>query len=1093
MKQWLAIGTMSAGLVASAWAQAATPLHAKVSVNWDSPGIPVADALREIGTKANVEFVFEAGLVEHLDPVTLTMDETEAGRIAMRILYPRGLKLEKAEGRLVAVVKADPYDELRPKREEVFAFARKPTLTRRGDDVTIAFETQGWCDVTVAIEGPDGRIVRHLASGVLGPNAPEPFIWNSKAQTIVWDGKDDAGVYVDDKNAVTVRVSLGLKPQFERTLFWHPGKPARQGEWSSTGGSHLSIAAAPEGIFVSDGRGFDHVRLFDRDGNYVRTVYPFPRDKVDDVPGVIWHDHPYGERLPIKPNYYQSTLLQSGRNANNIRYRDGRYQGGVDAGTFYGAAGHALAVSGNRIALIGARLSRLATDGGSDGLNLHGPTLGSSPEDGKPVLTRGLHGRSKGMEYIIDTEVLHIDAQRAAFSPDGEWLYLTKHTVGWSAWAGMQRWRHHVSRMRYDSDETPALFLGAHESGTEDGQFDMPADVATDAQGRIYVADHRNDRIQVFNPEGRHLQTIAVRRPARICLHPETGEMYVFSWGLLKGRGRQDGFTVTEENLSYGERPRFFQLTRFSALPEAERIETRDLGKVVGFMSNATNMDQQAAVDFGSDPVRIWLTARSPVGGRGSHGRGLVLLTQENGEWTVKRDLLDEATRALVRTEPPSYWRQRLFVNPREEGVVYMSDPLGTSAAMSFSRLLRIDVRTGRCRNIELPMSAEDMAFSPDGFAYLKLRDMVVRYDPENWREVPFDYGIERASASHGTLRGTRSTRVMSGAVFPGGGRHHGGIHVGASGHIAVSAVYGVGPESRTDEASVHEGTVYRTRLYPGRRFGQLHGIQQVHVLDRHGRLLRTDAVPGLTQHVYGTAIDARGDIYLLESCARSYNGKPYFNDLTGTVMKFTPGQARIRVPHGAPVPLTVRPERPADLHIYGGAPWVEGAHWFYGGVGWGGFSGYAGGARGCHCPNPRFVLDYFARSFTPESHRYNVGVLDANGNLILRIGRYGNVDDGMPLVKDGPSGASGQAGPPNPRSIGPSTDSRLRKEATASAAGQASDEVALFDTRIVATHTDRRLFIDDLGNARVLSVKLGYHTDERAPLKGVPDEGRKE
>ena len=60
--------------------------------------------------------------------------------------------------------------------------------------------------------------MRHLAGAVLGPNAPEPFVWNSKAQTIHWDGKDDAGVYVDDKDAVTVRVSPGLKPpRFERT------------------------------------------------------------------------------------------------------------------------------------------------------------------------------------------------------------------------------------------------------------------------------------------------------------------------------------------------------------------------------------------------------------------------------------------------------------------------------------------------------------------------------------------------------------------------------------------------------------------------------------------------------------------------------------------------------------------------------------------------------------------------------------------------------------------------------------------------------------------------------------------------------------
>ena len=61
--------------------------------------------------------------------------------------------------------------------------------------------------------------------------------------------------------------------------------------------------------------------------------------------------------------------------------------------------------------------------------------------------------------------------------------------------------------------------------------------------------------------------------------------------------------------------------------------------------------------------------------------------------------------------------------------------------------------------------------------------------------------------------------------------------------------------------------------------------------------------------------------------------------------------------------------------------------------------------------------------------------------------------------------------GPPSPRSIG-------------------GDEVALMYACYVATHTDRRLFIADAGNARIVSVKLGYHTEERVWLKDVP-EGR--
>ncbi len=616
-------------------------------------------------------------------------------------------------------------------------------------------------------------------------------------------------------------------------------------------------------------------------------------------------------------------------------------------------------------------------------------------------------------------------------------------------------------RVPFEGDESPTVFAADHDGGDGPGKFNMPADVACDSQGRVYVADHMNDRLQVFDADGQFVASVGVKRPARINLHHETDEIFVFSWGLplhMRGGGGEGRPSHVNSTLSAYNH---FHLTRFSSLEDgAEEQASWDLQSVTGWRDTRANHEHDAIVDMESDPIRVWAYAPSPVGARSPSHRGILLLTLEDGEWTVKRDLLNEAVRSIVRVAPPAYFRQRLFVNPAEDGFVYLAEPGGgTDAAMGFKRLLRIDLRTGRYRHIELPMTVEDMAFSPDGFAYLKLRNMIARYDPTTWREVPFDYGEERERASTGVHSGARSAHVQSGAVFPGGGRHHGGIHVSASGNIAVSAVYGVGPDSRRDEAELHEGSGdYETRLYPGRRFGQLHGVMHVHVLDRHGQLKHVDAVPGLTQHAYGTGIDARGDVYLLEAPTRMFGGEPYFNDLTGTVMKFSPEQARMLAPSGAAVPLREMPSRPRELR----SAWVEGAQWFYGGVGWSGFNAPSGPQ--CHCPNPRFVIDYFARSFTPEHHRYNVGVLDSNGNLILRIGQYGNVDDGEPLVKDG--------GPPNPRSIG-------------------GDEVALFDTRAVTTHTDRRLFISDLGNARILSVKLGYHTDELVPLKDVPDTGK--
>ena len=65
-------------------------------------------------------------------------------------------------------------DEFRVKREAVFEFAQKPVVSRDGDKITISFETKGFCDVAIAIEDANNKIVRHLACGVLGSKAPPP-------------------------------------------------------------------------------------------------------------------------------------------------------------------------------------------------------------------------------------------------------------------------------------------------------------------------------------------------------------------------------------------------------------------------------------------------------------------------------------------------------------------------------------------------------------------------------------------------------------------------------------------------------------------------------------------------------------------------------------------------------------------------------------------------------------------------------------------------------------------------------------------------------------------------------------------------------
>ncbi len=99
---------------------------------------------------------------------------------------------------------AADLDEFKVKREEVFEFAQRPQVARDGDKVTIRFASKGYCDATMAIEDEQGRIVRYLASGVLGPNAPDPFQKNSAGLSpVFW------GLAVDRAGRILVTVRGG--------------------------------------------------------------------------------------------------------------------------------------------------------------------------------------------------------------------------------------------------------------------------------------------------------------------------------------------------------------------------------------------------------------------------------------------------------------------------------------------------------------------------------------------------------------------------------------------------------------------------------------------------------------------------------------------------------------------------------------------------------------------------------------------------------------------------------------------------------------------------------------------------------------------
>jgi len=62
-------------------------------------------------------------------------------------------------------------------------------------------------------------------------------------------------------------------------------------------------------------------------------------------------------------------------------------------------------------------------------------------------------------------------------------------------------------------------------------------------------------------------------------------------------------------------------------------------------------------------------------------------------------------------------------------------------------------------------------------------------------------------------------------------------------------------------------------------------------------------------------------------------------------------------------------------------------------------YSGISGSTMGCSCAHTRWGMDYYPRLWIPAAHLCSVVVLDSNGNLIARFGRYGKVDDNEPKV----------------------------------------------------------------------------------------------
>lgn len=363
-------------------------------------------------------------------------------------------------------VPVNPFNGVQ-KREEVFEFSVKPKVKKEGDKWVITFISKAECDATVAIVDKERRVIRHLASGVLGRNAPYPFQQSTLSQRLEWDGKDDYGNMAT--NATGIVVALGMRVDFHRFIFQRePGIESR---------GPVSIACDKVGnIYIMWGHlwtarftGIANITAFDREGNYLRTVKPFRADLPDDkISAVEWLVTADRRRVPLTgPNNhtpfsgYLQGMAGMARHTAQIT-RDGRY----------------IFVSGQPIAdekgVKSRRLLSIGIDGSCPKTQFIGPPLPENTWQGDTFL---------------------------ALSPDERYVYIS------GTYHAKKRSLHHaIYRVQWTDREFPKPFFGTEcEAGKDEKHFNTPRGLAVDTEGRLYVCDYMNDRVQVFDANGKCL------------------------------------------------------------------------------------------------------------------------------------------------------------------------------------------------------------------------------------------------------------------------------------------------------------------------------------------------------------------------------------------------------------------------------------------------------------------------------------------------------------------------------------------------------------------------------------------------------------
>jgi len=393
-------------------------------------------------------------------------------------------------------------------------FSKGPKVSKNGGKTQVTFTVSAATDVEVAILRADGKIVRHLAAGWIGStNVPPVPLQQSLSQVVEWNGKDDMGK-VAQGAPFKVRVRAGMSVKFGRLIGHSPytGNVTAMPYRGPVNGLTVDTEGNLYVRLMSDIRSHGnsglwpwHVRKFDKEGNYVKTILPYP-PSIDPAKasGLTLLTVPDGAFTPANKNSLYPVLYNFG---NEVMRRT------IDEQLVF--------VHTEK------RMIRLFKLDGSNALR----NVPMWPPKSKVKCARWL------------------DIQ-AAFSPDGRYLYLSN--LAGVPYDGKKpsdidaKWpQGRIYRKDLQAEgQAPTVFFDLKMPDWEKKKYWMPsawdkksaaAGIDVDAKGNVLVCDLVNQALVEISPEGKLHSVTKVPWPDRVVVSKKTGVAYVISRKVSRG------------------------------------------------------------------------------------------------------------------------------------------------------------------------------------------------------------------------------------------------------------------------------------------------------------------------------------------------------------------------------------------------------------------------------------------------------------------------------------------------------------------------------------------------------------------------------